>query len=79
MRFGGPDTYVAVQIVPNGTAPLKSLNERAAKRRGITILRMGEGYSKNSGPRSSLGQAMAKGQTFVNDYNARMTTISEVL
>ena len=48
--FGGPDTYVAVQLVRSGQTRLESLNLKAAAKRGITLLYCGEGYSKSSGP-----------------------------
>lgn len=56
--FGGPDRYVAVQVVPDGVKPLSYLNSRVAKLRGIEIIWCGEGYSRNqSTNRSSLVQA----------------------
>lgn len=63
--FGGPDTYVAVQIVPEGVEPLRALNQDVAKKRGITIERFGEGYSRYSGPRSRLGRALAAAKEFI--------------
>jgi len=56
----GPDTYVAVQIVPAGVARLKCLNRRAAEARGIEIVYCGEGYSNRCATtRSMLGAAIA--------------------
>lgn len=57
--YHGPDTYVAVQIVPHDVAPLRSLNRRHAVARGIVIIYCGEGYARHGGPRSQLGQALA--------------------
>lgn len=42
-QFGGPDTYVAVQIVPEGQEPLTVLNRYHAAKRGIEIKYFGEG------------------------------------
>jgi hypothetical protein len=63
--FGGPDTYVAVQVVPEGVEPLVALNRDAAKKRGIVIHYFGEGYQKSSGPRSQLGHALAEAKAFI--------------
>jgi hypothetical protein len=68
--FGGPDTYVAVQIVPVGTVPLVRLDRRAAARRGITLEYVGEGYQRHSGPRSSLGRALARAEARAAAINA---------
>ena len=67
-RFGGPDRYVAVQIVPAGVEPLRCLRSDVAARRGIRIRYCGEGYSRNSGPRSMLGQALAKADEIAAQY-----------
>ncbi len=63
--FGGPDRYVAVQIVPDGVAPLASLQAHVAKQRGIKIKHFGEGYSKSNGPKSALGQAIAAAKAYI--------------
>jgi len=68
--FGGPDTYVAVQVVPDGQEPLRCLNKLAAERRGIKIFYVGEGYSKNTGPKSSLGRAIQEAEKIANHINA---------
>lgn len=65
-KFGGPDTYVAVQVVPQGAEPLKALNPVSAERRGIRIERFGEGYRGHSGPRSALGQAVKAAQDWID-------------
>lgn len=67
--FGGPDRYVAVQIVPDGVEPLGCLNPHVAKKRGIEIKYFGEGYSKNTGPRSSFGRAMKEAMEFAESIN----------
>lgn len=60
----GPDTYVAVQVVPAGIQPLINLDARVAKKRGITIHYFGEGYQKNTGPKSALGRALQAAEEF---------------
>ena len=66
----GPDAYVAVQIVPDGAKRLQSLNYAAAKRRGIEIRHMGEGYSTRTGARSMLGKALAAAAELAAEINA---------
>ena len=63
--FGGPDTYVAVQVVPSGVRRLVSLQGPAAQRRGIKLVYFGEGYSEHRGPRSMLGQAIAAAEQYI--------------
>jgi len=70
-KFGGPDTYVAVQVVPEGIDPLKQLNRNVAEKRGIEIIHFGEGYSEHSGIRSALGKAIAAAQEFVHNHNGK--------
>lgn len=67
----GPDKYVAVQIVPDGAKPLRALNRAIAKKRGITIEYFGEGYSRNDGPKSSLGKAIESAQARVREINGQ--------
>lgn len=69
-KFGGPDTRVLVQVVPDGEEPLKALNHRVADQRGIELIYCGEGYHKNRGPRSSLGKALAKAKGIAESINA---------
>jgi hypothetical protein len=65
-RFGGPDTYVAVQVVPDGVEPLRNLRLDAAAKRGIRIIFCGEGYSsRQATERSMLRRALAKAQDIV--------------
>jgi len=70
-KFGGPDTYVAVQIVPDGEVPLRALNHTFAAQRGIEIRWIGEGYAEHTGPRSSLGRAIKAAQALVDEINER--------
>lgn len=58
-RFGGPDTYVTVQVVPDDQTRLRALNQQHARTRGIRIIRYGEGYSEHRSSRSMLGRAIA--------------------
>jgi hypothetical protein len=68
--FGGPDTYVTVQIVPEGQTRLRCLNYKHAKKRNIRLLYCGEGYSKNQATeRSMLGAAIKKAEDLANDIN----------
>jgi len=68
--FGGPDTYVAVQIVPKNVDPLVCLNRRNAKLRGIEIIHCGEGYSHRvKTSRSMLRQAMAEAKRIAEEIN----------
>lgn len=59
-RFGGPDVYVAVTIAPAGVQVPYVLRRDVLAKRGIEIRYCGEGYSRHSGPRSMLGQAIAR-------------------
>jgi len=67
----GPDTYVAVQVVPEGQDRLEVLNHKSAAKRGIEIIRCGEGYAKRSGPRSSLGIAMSNAIAIAERINSQ--------
>ena len=68
-QFGGPDTYVAVQVVPEGVERLKALNRQVARNRGIEIIRVGEGYREHQGPRSMLGRAKKRAHKIAREYN----------
>ena len=65
----GPDTYVAVQIVPDGVQPLTALRRDIAKKRGIQIVYCGEGYRAHTGERSSLGKALAEAEVLASLIN----------
>lgn len=68
--FGGPDTYVAVQVVPDGVARLKVLRRDIAEKRGIEIVYFGDGYHRNQRTmRSKLGSALARARAWADDYN----------
>jgi hypothetical protein len=68
--FGGPDTYVAVQVVPTGTVRLKCLNRETARKRGIDIIYCGDGYSANQKTqRSMLGRALAEARRIADEIN----------
>jgi hypothetical protein len=65
----GPDTYVAVQIVPEGVEPLVVLNRRNAKLRGIEIVYCGEGYRNRTGSRSMYGRAVEEAERIAAEIN----------
>ncbi len=68
--FGGPDTYVSVQIVPDGVARLTTLNCRNAKLRGIELIYCGEGYKDRQATiRSALGSAIVEAHRIANEIN----------
>jgi hypothetical protein len=72
--FGGPDTYVAVQVVPAGAERLKALNTAVAEKRGIEIIYCGEGYSQScKTTRSALGAARAEAQQVADRINSKGT------
>jgi hypothetical protein len=65
----GPDTYVSVQIVPQGKKRLVYLNRKVAEKRGIVLLYCGQGYEKNQGPRSMLGKAIRQADRIASEIN----------
>lgn len=65
----GPDMYVAVQIVPDGAERMKVLRYSVAKKRGIEVRHIGEGYSAHQGPKSRLGQAIAEANRVAASIN----------
>ncbi len=72
LGFYGPDTYVAVQIVPDGVEPLlEVLDPHEAAKRGIEIRRFGDGYSYSDGPRSRLAKAIDRAEHFIAEMNTR--------
>jgi len=75
--FGGPDTYVAVQVVPDGVERLKQLRRDTAAKRGIKIIYCGEGYSsRQATTRSMLGAAKEKARQIAAQINNRsMVTV----
>lgn len=66
-KFGGPDTYIAVTYTPDGKVCPKVLNHKVLTNRGIKCIYCGEGYSLHRGPRSMLGQAIAKGKRLLQE------------
>ena len=68
-RFSRPDVYVAVQVVPEGSPPLRSLRQDSAKKRGIEIVHFGEGYRRHSGPNSMFGKALAEARAYADQIN----------
>ena len=69
-RFGGPDTYIAVQVVPDGVERLTCLNHSVATRRGIEIIYCGDGYSRRQKTaRSMLNRARAEAHRIADEIN----------
>lgn len=60
-RFGGPDRYIAAVVRSIDSEPVGNhpLSERNALKYGWDVKYCGEGYSKNTGPNSKYGQALA--------------------
>ena len=63
--FGGPDTYVAVTVAPNGVTVPYVLNSDVLAKRGIRIKYFGEGYREHDGPRSALGKTIAAARSWI--------------
>jgi hypothetical protein len=68
-KFGGPDTYIAVQVVPEGVTRLAVLNEKIARKRGIVIRFFGEVYYQHQGPRSRYAHTLARAQAYADEIN----------
>ena len=68
-KFGGPDVYVVVLLVPEGAIVPKVLNEKVLKMRNIVMKYIGEGYSKHTGPSSALGKARSEAIRFAEEHN----------
>jgi len=67
----GPDTYVTVQIVPQGATRLSCLNRSVAKKRGIILINCGEGYrNRQATTRSMLGAAKDKANYIAEAINS---------
>jgi len=67
----GPDTYVAVQVVPLGVEPLSVLNRSHAALRGIKLLYCGEGYrTRQATNRSALGSALKLAYELADTINS---------
>ena len=76
----GPDTYVAVQIVPEGVEKLIVLNSSVAAKRGIEIIQCGEGYSSRcKTTRSMLGAALIEADRVAANINEETCTDCDVL
>ena len=68
-KFGGPDTYVAVLLVPNSAQVPEIMNRKVLKERGIKFISFGQGYSRNSGPTSMLGKARKEAEEYATQHN----------
>jgi len=59
-----------VQVVPEGVEKLKYLNYRVAEKRGIELIRVGEGYrDRQKTTRSALGAAIAEARRIAAEIN----------
>ena len=67
--FHGPDTYVAVLIIPAGAVAPKILRRDLLADRGIEMRVIGEGYDKHRSMRSSLGRAIAEAREIAAKIN----------
>ncbi len=66
----GPDTYVTVQVIPDGATPLTVLNRKNATDRGIRLLHCGEGYKDRcKTDRSALGSAIRLAEALADAIN----------
>ena len=72
-HFGGPDRYVAVVVAPRNVEIPDSMPLRSdtLKRRGMKMKYFGEGYSKSTGPRSSLGRATEDAEKYAGNINKK--------
>lgn len=68
-QWGGPDTYVAVVGMPEGVEFPRYANRKVIRDRGGVYEWIGEGYSRYCGPRSSLGQALARAKRIMATRN----------
>ena len=68
-RFGGPDTYVAVTVAPEGVELPKILRDDVLEKRGIKVKYFGSGYRAHTGPNSKLGMAIKEAQEYVDKIN----------
>lgn len=79
----GPDTYVAVQVVPKGQTRLSYLNNKVAQKRGIQIIYCGEGYRERCATnKSMLGQAKENAENLaqrINNFIAEREKIQDIL
>jgi len=73
----GPDTYVAVTITPEGVALPPYLRRDILEKRGIEIHYFGEGYSRHTGPRSSLGKAVAEAEKYAARHNEAQERLAQ--
>jgi hypothetical protein len=72
-KYGGPDTYVSAVIRDVESEPVRGhpLSQANIRKYGWEIIHCGEGYSKNSGPRSALGKAIALANVVHASFNGK--------
>ena len=68
VRRSTSDSYVAVQLVPEGKLPLRRLDRVAAARLGITFIFCGSGDPRR-GPRSKLQLAIREAEMIAKTIN----------
>ena len=73
--FGGPDRYVAITIRPENVALPGCLRRDSLAKRGIKFIHCGEGYSKNRGSGSMLGQAIARAKAIAKKVNENLESV----
>lgn len=71
--WAGPDTYVAVTVMPEGVSlPSYALRRKSIENLGGRLIFIGEGYSGHFGPKSALGRAIAKAEAFVMEQGGAL-------
>lgn len=70
-RFGGPDQYMAVLVLPEGVEEPTALREAVLAKRGITMYRVGEFYGRSTGPRSRYAQCAADANALIDRLQAQ--------
>ena len=68
VRRSTSDSYVAVQLVPEGKLPLRRLDRGAAARRGSTFIFCGSGDPRG-GPRSKFQLAIREAEMVARNIN----------
>ena len=70
-RFGGPDQYMAVLVIPEGVTSPYALRADSLRKRGIEFHYVGEFYGKSTGPRSRYAQCAAEARELVASLQAQ--------
>jgi hypothetical protein len=59
-RFGGPNRYMVVLVVPDGVEVPYVLRQSVLAKRGIKYFYIGEYYGEHTGPRSTYARLLAR-------------------